>query len=115
MSRPRWYSRTNQQWPVSTRCAHRPLWCMLSLCGVLAATALVQGRHRRLKRERCLCVQLADAGFGHPEDLPDLGQRQVLVVVEADDDPIPGAEILDRLVQCSLALVGLKCLPGLLD
>ena len=50
-------------------------------------------------------MQLRDAGFGHPEDLPDLFQGQAFVVVEADDDALPlgqpvdgvGQDLFDRL------------------
>ena len=42
-------------------------------------------------------MQLRDAGLGHAEHLADLAQRQLLVVVEGDDDLLALGKARDRL------------------
>ena len=69
------------------------------LGGIAAGEARLQAQHR-------LRVQLRDARLGHPEHLADLAQRQLLVVVERDDELLalgqPGDRLAERLLQLGL-------------
>src|SRR3546814_17707916 len=44
------------------------------------------------QRQRGASVQLADPRLGHPENGADLGQRELLEVVERQDDLVPRSE-----------------------
>ena len=53
-------------------------------------------------------MQLRDPRLGHPEDLADLPQGQVLVVVEGDHQPLALGQRLDRVGEPVLELRGLR-------
>ncbi len=57
-----------------------------------------------------LRVDLADARFGHPEDLADLGEREALEVVERDDDLLALGQRVDRRGEQPARLLALE--PG---
>ncbi len=42
-------------------------------------------------------MQLRDPRLGDPEDLPDLAQRQLLVIVERDNELLALGKLRDRL------------------
>ena len=50
-------------------------------------------------------MQLRDPRLGHPEHLPDLAEREVLVVVEGDDELLALGQAGDRLgeLDCDVA------------
>src|SRR3954452_24206019 len=60
----------------------------------------------RTEAQHGLRVQLADARLGDAEDLPDLPERQVLVVVERDDELLalrqPGDRVGDAVLEVRL-------------
>src|SRR3546814_7568271 len=51
------------------------------------------------QRQRGASVQLADPRLGHPENGADLGQRELLEVVERQDDLVPLGQVVDRGAQ----------------
>ncbi len=55
-------------------------------------------------------MDLTHAGFGHPEDLADLGEGQSLEVVEGDDDLLALRQVVDRVREQPSRLVALH--PG---
>src|SRR4029450_6556426 len=59
-----------------------------------------------------LRVELRDAGLGDAEDLADLAQRELLVVVERDDELLalgqPRDRLAERLLQLGLRQLGLR-------
>ena len=57
-------------------------------------------------------MDLAHAALGHAEHLADLGQRQVLEVVEGQDDLLPLGHPLDRLGELAPELAALQQGPG---
>src|ERR1700754_3073779 len=61
------------------------------------AGALLGFEQARAKAQDGLRVQLGDARLGDAEDLADLAQRQVLVVVERDDQLLALGQAGDRV------------------
>src|SRR4051812_25464760 len=70
----------------------------------LPSVAQVVALQTRLQPQDGLGVELRDARLGHPEHLADLPQRQVLVVVERDDELLALGQRRDRLGQAVLEL-----------
>src|SRR4051812_17048191 len=62
----------------------------------------------RAQLEHGLRVHLADAALGDAEHLPDLSERQPLVVVESDDDLLAFRKRVDRSRQEVLRLLRLE-------
>src|SRR5215208_6174339 len=60
------------------------------------------GLERRLEPQDGLGVKLRDARLGHAEHLADLAQRQVLVVVEGDDELLALGQARDRIREAVL-------------
>src|SRR5882672_9882481 len=52
--------------------------------GALGGDGVVFGQER-FDREDGRCVNLADARFGHPEDLGDFAQAQILKIIKSQD------------------------------
>src|SRR6266536_579601 len=79
---------------------------------VLRAERGARGRAAEagLEAQNRLRVQLRDAGLGHAENLPDLAERQLLVVVERDDELLALGQARDRLDD-RLAHLGLRQCP----
>src|SRR3954464_8606296 len=74
----------------------------------LASVSEVVALQARLEAQDRLGVQLGDARLGDPEDLADLPERQVLVVVEGDDELLALGQGGDRVGQAVLELGGVE-------
>src|SRR5215211_4490553 len=78
------------RWPTRATLRILSAWCMPVSSprrnGDRDPRCLVLGGQSRSQAQDSLGVQLADPGLGDPEDLADLAERQVLVVVERDDE-----------------------------
>ena len=75
--------------------------------GYGASARCEAARKLRLQAQDRLRVELRDARLGHAEHLADLAQRQLLVVVERDDELLALGQARDRLAE-RLAHLGLR-------
>src|SRR3954452_15646768 len=104
------------RWPTSAT-----LRILSAACGIAWRSSLYEAREARLplvpeivslqqglEAQNGLGVQLRDARLGHAEDLPDLPQRQVLVVVERDHELLALGQGGDRVGQPVLELGGVQ-------
>src|SRR3954462_1517271 len=95
-------------WSQSTRCSSSPRSAIarLIVCqrssgtrSALERRARRRAREARLQAQDRLRVQLRDARLRHAEHLADLAQRQLLVVVERDDELLALGQARDRLAE----------------
>src|SRR5215217_3719545 len=83
----------------------RTVACGLGKVGLLAQVVALEAA---LQPENGLGVELRDARLGHAEDLADLAQREVLVVVERDDELLALGQRRDRVGEPVLELRGVE-------
>src|SRR5919206_830235 len=116
LTTPAWYSSASfsevlplPRWPTRATFLMRSARCMplLLSSGSERRTLAATGPNRegsaasvdepRAQPQHGLRVQLADARLGDAEDLADLSKRQVLVVVEGDDELLAFGQAGDRV------------------
>ena len=114
---PRWPTTATLRIFSGSNCRHRMgessasvATCSRGNADVARASAGWRGARRRearLEAQDRLRVELRDARLGHAEHLADLAQRQLLVVVERDDELLALGQPRDRLGE-RLAQLGLR-------
>src|SRR5439155_14931690 len=96
-------SRNPRVRPSSLRSQRGGGWARLNQ-GLFAGITRRRACEPGLQPQDRLRVQLRDARLGDPEHLADLSQRQLLVVVERDDELLALGQARDRLAERLLQL-----------
>src|SRR3954454_2064041 len=103
---PRWPTRATLRILSAARGMPSPL--PRTEGGRLPSVPQVVSLQPGLQAQHGLGVQLGDAGLGDAEDLPDLPERQVLVVVERDHELLALRQGGDRVGEAVLELGGVE-------